>query len=229
MKTSRGTLHSLAAGAGLVLVGVVALGAAQPAQAIPVPECNGFSEAFAASLGYDTHVLPAGGGVYNFAANPNPDWVLGSSAADDITTGGGDDMVCGRGGNDIITTNGGYDHAFGDAGDDTIDLGSGSLDYAEGNGGVDDIDGGQGDDVIFGDGQQPKANDAGDVIQGGPDHDELYGGGADDEISGGQDDDDLFGDVGVDDLTGGPGNDSADGGIDVDVDTCNAETVVNCP
>ena len=225
--TSRGIRRSLTAAAGLVLMTALAQIGGAPAQAA-VPECNGFTAAEAAALGYIVDELPVNGGSVDHTGSTDWHFVLGGAGPDIIITGDENDIVCGRGGDDTITTNGGEDDVFGDADRDTIDLGPGDYDYAEGNGGVDTINGGPGVDFVFGDGQNPQANDARDVLRGGGGNDTLNGGGGPDELYGEQHDDALYGNDAADYLDGGPGVNDLDGGDNLNDVCINGPNESNC-
>ncbi|MEU6477364.1 FG-GAP-like repeat-containing protein [Streptomyces sp. NPDC047017] len=108
--------------------------------------------------------------------------VNGTSRADVIVTGNGNDSVSGNGGNDTICTFGGNDAVSAGSGDDYID-------------------GGDGNDAISG-------GDGADVVQGGAGDDALSGGAGKDTVVGGAGSDTLAGGSGTDvcagDANGGP-------------------------
>jgi Ca2+-binding RTX toxin-like protein len=110
----------------------------------------------------------------------------GSSFADSMRGGSGNNVLNGRGGNDAIQ---------GGDGDDTVNGGSGN-DELNGNGGNDRVNGGTGNDTARGAGGN-------DNLGGGPGNDTLIGGAANDVLSGGS---------GKDDMRGGPGSDRCNPG-----------------
>jgi Ca2+-binding RTX toxin-like protein len=128
--------------------------------------------------------------------------IEGSSFADTITGGAG---------NDIIRGNGGADSLSGGAGNDQI--------YAFGPSDVARLDGGAGNDLLQG-------SAANDTMSGGDDADTLYGNGGADSLIGGNGSDYLYafgtvavtlaGGAGNDQLAGATGNDTLDGGDDAD-------------
>jgi Ca2+-binding RTX toxin-like protein len=109
------------------------------------------------------------------------DDVIGSSAADMLSTGSGTDIVFAGSGTDIISTGSGQDLVDGGDHDDWIDGGSGN----------DTLSGGQGKDSIF----------------GGSGDDKLYGGSGDDKLFGGSGKDWLEGGSGANLYDGGSGDD----------------------
>ena len=134
-----------------------------------------------------------------------PDVIVGTSGADEIRAGAGDDLICGQGGpdeihgqggDDLIRPGAGRDVVRGGPGDDRV-LPSSGADEIWGQRGRDDIRGGSGDDAISG---GPGA----DVIRGGRGSDRLRGGTGPDRVSG---------NAGLDSCAGGRGQD----------------TVVTCP
>jgi Ca2+-binding RTX toxin-like protein len=200
-----------------------------------VPTCDGFTQAQAAALGYatfqgtsadETFVDTSGAWV----------WAWGGGGNDTIESGSGDDRICGGGGNDSVTTGDGLDSVYGDAGNDTIDLGPGVFDIARGGKDTDTINGGTGPDSIYGD-DQPGALPStvgADVLDGGPDDDDLFGGPGIDVLRGGSGTDRLFGDDGNDILKGGNGPlgelDEGDGGGGLSDRCVQLELpAVNCP
>jgi len=199
------------------------------ASAAIVRTCNGFTEADATALGYVVFVGGPGNDNY---VNLNPvdwNWVWTAGGQDTIQTSDGNDMICGMDGNDTIDSGDGFDSVYGGAGNDTIDLGDGLFDFAEGGADNDTINGQAGPDAIYGDEQSSFSTASGkDTISGGADADALNGGPEADSIAGNAGDDTLDGDDGADDLKGGDDVDTADGGGGL-LDTCVAETVVNCP
>jgi Ca2+-binding RTX toxin-like protein len=79
------------------------------------------------------------------------DVIVGTRAADHISSGGGNDLVCGLGASDSITGNGGSDRLIGGPGDDTL----------AGGAGIDTLQGRDGNDVLTGGAQA-------DRFMGGP-------------------------------------------------------------
>ena len=154
------------------------------------------------------------------------DIFAGTTGAEEIRAGDGDDVVRGRGGADEIYGEGGHDQligtddaeyfdggegdervrakggddeAYGGNGADQMWLGSGN-DYAEGNGDNDRLFGAGGDDEIHG-----GAGD--DLVDGGRNADLLYGGDGEDVVRGGAGGDIISGGADDDRLLGGIGND----------------------
>ncbi|MBQ0823847.1 cadherin-like domain-containing protein [Microvirga sp. HBU67558] len=131
----------------------------------------------------------------------------GSSEADLIVAGEGDDTVWGYEGNDTIEAGYGVDIIHGGDGDDIItNAGTdiGATDFLHGEGGNDVIQGGSGLALIFG-------NQGQDFIITGPDGKEAFGGTGNDFILGGDGGDALLGNEGDDWLEGGPRFDSLSG------------------
>jgi Ca2+-binding RTX toxin-like protein len=123
----------------------------------------------------------------------------GSSEADYLQSGLGDDTVWGFGGNDRIETGYGVDVAHGGDGDDIItNAGTdiGATDFLHGEKGNDAIHGGSGLALLFG-------NEGNDFLVTGPDGKEAFGGEGDDFILGGDGGDVLLGNEGSDWLEGG--------------------------
>lgn len=78
------------------------------------------------------------------------DVIKGSSMADKISAGNGDDIVCAGSGDDQISGGKGNDTIYGDGGVDTIRGGSGNDTlYAGEDSDADYVDGGRGDDTIY--------------------------------------------------------------------------------
>jgi Ca2+-binding RTX toxin-like protein len=123
----------------------------------------------------------------------------GSSEADLLVAGEGDDTVWGYEGNDTIEAGYGVDLIHGGDGDDIItNAGTdiGAADFLHGEGGNDVIHGGSGLALIFG-------NQGQDFIITGPDGKEAFGGTDNDFIRGGEGGDLLLGNEGDDWLEGG--------------------------
>ena len=128
-------------------------------------------------------------------------------------TGDEDDEVQGTSSADFIFTGAGNDEISSGGGNDTIEAGAGDDGIAAG-GGADHVEGGDGDDTILGDSQAPTHLRA---LQSGGSGDELDGGEGNDEILGEAGSDDLLGDDGKDELLGGAGEDSLKGGDGRDI------------
>jgi Ca2+-binding RTX toxin-like protein len=134
-----------------------------------------------------------------------------------VLAGDGDDTVYGSSTADVISAGVGNDFVVGAMGDDTIDGESGD-DSLMGGGGDDDISGGGDDDIVSGhSGRDRLKGDAGndrvsgsrgdDTLDGGTGDDILLGGRDNDDLHGGDDDDVLDGQGGVNTLAGEGGND----------------------
>jgi Ca2+-binding RTX toxin-like protein len=125
--------------------------------------------------------------------------IRGTSHADVIVTGPGDDVIAGGGGDDRICSGGGRDRIVGGVGRDSIDAGSGD-DSIEGGNGSDRVKGGPGTDVLIGN----RGNDR--LFGGSGDRDFVSGGLGDDTLSGGAGSfDQIIGGIGNDKLYGGAG------------------------
>jgi Ca2+-binding RTX toxin-like protein len=118
-------------------------------------------------------------GIFDIA-NRN-EVLLGTSIAEMIVNGPGNDNTYAYGGDDAV---------YGGAG----------LDVLQGGEGNDHLYGGTGFDYLFGD-------NGNDELVGGDSVDVLYGGAGNDTLRGGADTDHLFGGVGIDTLYGDDGND----------------------
>jgi Ca2+-binding RTX toxin-like protein len=154
----------------------------------------------------DPAVLTAAQFVFSTAGTNN--FINGSSGADDLFGGLGNDRLYGSGGADRL---------FGEAGNDTL-MGSGTAadslfggsgdDFLRGAYGSDSLTGGDGGDTLQGDYGGNYSSDAADTLSGGLGADSLHGGGGGgDALDGGADADTLSGDRGLDTLTGGTGAD----------------------
>lgn len=163
----------------------------------------------------------------------------GTSAADTLNGGAGDDSIAGLGGADRLYGGGGADTLSGDLGDLVVDGGDGidlarldlsavtaGLRYTVGPGaqtvaGISvantehvDVIGGRGADLFTG-GALNDTLDGGagaDWLKGGGGDDLLIGGEGYDILEGGDGDDTLVGGASTDQLTGGAGNDLLIGG-----------------
>jgi hypothetical protein len=108
----------------------------------------GGSTATTVSAGMSAISVPAYG-IYIPATNTGDDIIVGSSAADNISAGVGNDWIDGGAGNDTIVGGAGRDVLIGGGGDDNIQAGAGST-YLSGGDGNDVLRGGAGDDTIVG-------------------------------------------------------------------------------
>ena len=127
---------------------------------------------------------------------------------ENIRIGDGDNVIVGTGAANNIQTNGGDDTIYAGLGNDTVFAGDGN-DTVEGGDGDDTIYGGSGGDHIFG-------NDGNDTLEGGASIDDIRGGAGNDTINGGDGTDYLYGDDGDDTINGGAGNDIIQGGAGAD-------------
>jgi len=144
-------------------------------------------------------------------------WVYGTSSAETLNGGSGNDTVLGLAGDDTLNGSDGNDSIIGGGGADTI----------HGDSGADTISGGAGDDTLYGDdGDDVISGDAGgDTIYGGAGADTItsgnganyvWGGAGNDHLTGGGENDYLNGEGGDDFIEGGDGADSIVGGNDND-------------
>lgn len=145
----------------------------------------------------DEDLFPGGVSV---AATPDPVASVGTSQADYIGGGSGDDTLQGLQGDDLLYGGEGADVMSGDDGADTL----------HGEDGDDLLSGGAGDDEIFG-------HNGDDTLDGGPGADSLVGSAGNDMIAGGAGNDALHGDLDSDTLQGGEGQDTLFGGWGDDV------------
>lgn len=145
---------------------------------------------------------------------PGDDTLTGSSHADRIMMGEGNNVAYGGDGADWITAGNGNDHLYGQSpnggpdGGDMI-IARGGSDYVQGNAGNDSISGGRGSDRIYGGAGNDslRGENGNDSINGNLGNDTIDGGNDDDTIRGGQGDDLLIGNLGSDLLMGDLGND----------------------
>jgi Ca2+-binding RTX toxin-like protein len=152
--------------------------------------------------------------------------INGGSGNDYIYAYGGDDLARGNAGIDVFILGDGSDTAFGGDGQDYLfgDLGN---DFLHGEGGVDVLLAGDGDDTMFGgdsgdyfygeDGNDTAFGDAGNdifVLTAG--NDEATGGDGQDYFYMGDGNDTLNGEGGVDVMLGEAGNDTFNPGLGVD-------------
>ena len=151
----------------------------------------------------------------------------GTSEADTLNGGTGDDNVYGEGGNDALLGRGGGDYVDGGAGNDKLWgqdgddglVGGSGNDIAWGGAGDDTVVGGEGRDILLaGEGADLVSGDAGDdKLFGGRGNDTVSGGAGADFVAGGAGDDSLTGGDAKDYLAGESGNDTLDGGAERDV------------
>ncbi len=148
--------------------------------------------------------------------------VIGSSRADTLGGGDGDDLFWGGAGHDTVSAGAGNDQVVagrgsdlvnGDDGDDTLS-GHADDDSLFGGNGNDNLSGGGGDDLMSGGAGHDtlRGGDGDDVLIGGGDPDLLFGGDGADTLQGGTGNDTLHGDAGDDALVAGAGDDVATGG-----------------
>jgi Ca2+-binding RTX toxin-like protein len=158
-----------------------------------------------AAQGYAEGAYDTIGAVENVVGSAYDDTLYGSSLANLIAGGLGNDVLWGA--------NGGLDTLDGAQGNDTLYGGSGGTviwggagdDYVSGAEAVDNVSGGAGDDLIYGSGGN-------DVLGGNEGKDTIYGGDGNDLLNGGAGGDSFSGDV----LDGGAGNDTLIGGANYD-------------
>lgn len=195
--------------------------------------------------GGDTGGGDTGGGndpeTYDIEDTAGDDQITGTTAAETILIGAGDDVVHAGGGNDRVDGGSGRNRVYLDAGNDVFDdlglSGTGDGDEVYGGAGndcittgsgTDTIDGGTGDDVIHaGDGNDDVTGGAGsdevylgagndryaDSVDEGPDENDIvFGGMGNDYIVTGGGDDQLYGEEGSDTLGGKGGDDLIDAG-----------------
>jgi Ca2+-binding RTX toxin-like protein len=193
------------------------------------------------NLGLASAQVTAGAGtdtllnIENLIGGNFNDVFTGTSAANRLEGGLGNDILQGAAGNDIVDAGDGDDEIVGGdgAGNDTYIGGAGidtvrytsaitgitvnlTLGTASGNEigndtltGIENILGGQAGDILQGDGQ---AN----LIDGHTGNDTLNGGDGNDQLNGNNGHDTLSGGTGSDTLSGGAGDDSLIGGSDLD-------------
>ena len=132
----------------MLLAGVAALGAAEPADS---PSCLGKEATIVGTDGND--VLHGTVGSDVIQAGRGNDIVLGERGNDVICGGPGTDLVRGGRNNDVVSGGpGDGDRAYGDLGDDRVNGGAGDGDEASGNLGIDLVSGGSGNgDYVHGD------------------------------------------------------------------------------
>jgi hypothetical protein len=161
---------------------------------------DGFDDVVVGAFLADTDGGNSGASYVIFGGPPAGDVVrTGTSVANTIHGGNGDDEIRGLAGDDTLVALGGDDEIKGGSGRDTADGGSDT----------DEIKGGSGDDALFG-------GAGSDTLDGGSGNDELNGDDGNDTLNGGDGNDTLNGSNGDDRLEGGDGRDTLDGGIGVD-------------
>jgi Ca2+-binding RTX toxin-like protein len=101
---------------------------AATANELKPPECN--------ALNLAGFVIVTPGVPLNLSGTSN-DLILGSSAADTVTSGRGRDCIVGGGGNDTIRGNQGNDVLLGGPGNDSLDGDAGTGDVCYGGSGTD--------------------------------------------------------------------------------------------
>jgi Ca2+-binding RTX toxin-like protein len=121
------------------------------------------------------------GEIAEVILDPRENVIIGTEAADVMTSQTTGTFLFGQGGNDRLYGSGDHDVISGETGDDTVTGGAGQ-DTIHGNENNDDLFGDAGNDQIFGD-----AN--GDFLDGGVGNDTLDGGDGNDTLHGGLDND----------------------------------------
>lgn len=143
------------------------------------------------------------------------DFIRGSTGADVISAGDGNDRVWAGAGADVIDGGAGNDVLYGEAGNDILIGGAGN----------DILDGGADDDLLYGDeGNDALYGGAGrDILNGGTGNDLAWGGLGDDIVNGDSGNDSLWGEAGNDIMSGGQGVDWLNGGAGNDILTGGTE------
>ena len=139
------------------------------------------------------------------------DFLRGGGGDDRLFSGDGDDRLIGGDGDDVLDGGAGRDRLYGGSGNDVLLAGAGDDrvvagdgdDTVEGGGGRDVVSGGDGADLVFGDGGD-------DVIRLDDGDDLAFAGAGDDDLRGGDGDDTLVAGEGTDVLAGGGGADVFD-------------------
>lgn len=171
--------------------------------------------------------LELGQGNDSLLGTSGADWVHGGTGNDLLQGQGGNDTLLGQEGDDVLSGGAGADSLDGGIGNDTL-YGGAEADLLNGAAGSDVLFGGGGNDrLIGGDGLDYLNGDDGrdtldggngnDVLSGGNGIDSLIGAGGADLLYGGNDDDILNGGAQNDTLFGGDGNDKLDGGTEDDL------------
>lgn len=134
---------------------------------------------------------------WTFYGNPG-DYVDARGVANPNGKGNASEMIGGTSVADKINAGGGNDTVWGDGGHDTIEGGIGN-DFLHGGDGDDVMTDAQGDDLIWGDGGNDSINAGNglDQVFGGEGNDTLRGGLGADVIDGGTGDDEIYGDNGA--------------------------------
>lgn len=167
-------------------------------------------------------VSPASADLYppcTINGSSESETITGTSGADVICNGGGDDTINALEGNDVIVIEGpGVLVLDGGAGDDTIDASKGTSSTIRDDQGSNRMFGTDGVDTIYGGSDLNRIESYGgnDLIYGGSGIDRVKAGAGDDLVWGGPGDDELEGGEGVDTLDGQAGADNinGDGGND---------------
>ena len=175
----------------------------------------------------------APGGI-EWTGDPNAEFqfVFGTSWADSLLGGIGDDSLYGFEADDLIEGGYGSDKLFGDAGNDILYAESRAnvaSEYGDEIGDANLLSGGTGNDRLYG-------SRGPDILFGGPGHDFLYGGyGSTDEdlgtreLHGGDGDDEIWAShYGDNEITGGAGDDMILAGVN-EIGGLTQETFPNMP
>lgn len=143
---------------------------------------------------------------------------LGSSAPDVIVGNGLNNNISAGGGNDVILAGSGTNYLRGDEGDDSI-VGSVGFDDINGNMGNDTCVSGGGDDWVVGgkDNDSVVGGSGQNLVYGNLGNDTCDGGGGNDTVRGGQDNDLVLGGAGNDYISGDKGSDTMTGGAGADI------------
>ena len=180
----------------------------------------GSGDSIFGGAGNDTVVLAGSSGVSIDLAQPTAFGTLPFTlvSVENLTTGGGNDVLFGDasanvfnggGGQDMLSGREGADRLNGAAGNDTL-LGGAGNDTLDGGADNDLLNGGSGADLLIG-------QAGNDTLSGGADADTLQGGDGDDLLTGGLGDDLMFGGAGNDTLNATGGADSVYGGAGNDL------------
>lgn len=135
------------------------------------------------------------------------DSVYGGAGNDDVNGNVGEDWVSGSAGNDTVRGGQGADTVRGDDGDDGHVNGNLGEDLVSGGEGDDTVYGGQGDDMVHGDDYVVVVASGGDLVSGDLGNDTVHGGLGNDTVLGGDGNDLVSGDEGEDIAWGGAGAD----------------------
>jgi Ca2+-binding RTX toxin-like protein len=149
--------------------------------------------------------------IENVTTGSGDDWVVGSAAANDIRSGGGNDLVEGEGGDDVLTGEAGADSLIGGSGTDTVDY------SRESGGGANFVN--LGENALFGPNGHVPGRHALDTygtmdslegienVRTGSGDDLVFGSAGANRIETGDGDDHIYAGAGVDTLIGGAGDD----------------------